>query len=366
MTLFRTPTKVVTGVPAAAAVADWAGELGAARGTIVVDGAVAPAAAEVAARLAGRAAVTVHAHAGGEPEVSDVDALAATLRAEEPQFVVGVGGGNALNLAKAAAVMVANPGSAADYQGPGLVRVPPPPVACVPTTAGSGSEVTFSAVVTNRARLRKAGISSPHATASLAVLDERLTTSLTPGLTLTTGMDALAHAIESYTATAASPLSRAFSVQALRMLDQGLPRAIADGEDLEARRRNQLGATLAAWACNNAGVGAANALAYPLTVRFGVPHGSAITLLLPAVIRTYRARRPEMFSDLDDLLGEDLATRLERLAGGAGAPPRLGEFGVEPADVEALAGAATEIPAMGAQPVRLGAAECRAILAFAR
>src|SRR5262249_52425616 len=185
---------------------------------------------------------------------------------------------------------------AADYQGFNLVKRAGLPIIAIPTTAGTGSEVTWTAVFTNRTRMVKGGINSPYCFPRYAILDSLLTASMPRRVTLSSGMDALSHAIESYTAKNASLLSRTMSEQALRLLYEGLSRVFRNETDLEGRRLTQLGSTIAGWACFNAGTGACHSLAYPLGVYFKVPHGEALSMLLPIVARINNTKQPGIYS----------------------------------------------------------------------
>lgn len=233
-----------------------------------------------------------------EPDTDYADELTAQIKANPPEVLVGIGGGSILDLTKGVAVLLTNPGKAADYQGFNLVKTPGLPIIAIPTTAGTGSEVTWTAVFTNRSKLIKGGINSPHCFPRFAILDPKLTVSMPRRVTLSSGMDALSHAVESYTAKNASLLSRALSVQGAQLLYEGLSGVFRDESDLKARHKTQLGSTIAGWACFNAGTGACHSLAYPLGVYFGVPHGEALSMLLPTVVRINDAKQPGLYSSL--------------------------------------------------------------------
>jgi alcohol dehydrogenase len=226
--------------------------------------------------------------------------------------VVGIGGGSALDLAKAAGVLMTNLGPATEYVGLELVKKPGKPVICLPTTAGTGSEVTFTAVFTRRADGFKGGINGrmlyPHA----AILDPLLTVSCPAYITAITGMDALTHAMEAYTSRAATPISDLNALKAIELIGDNLRPAVAHGENLAAREGMMLGAYLAGLALAQAGVGAVHAMAYPLGAFFDIPHGEANAVLLPYVLEFNLMACPERFAEMAYALAElpdDLTTR---------------------------------------------------------
>jgi alcohol dehydrogenase len=239
-----------------------------------------------------------------EPRTVVADQGGEVARKERCDFVLGVGGGSAMDTAKAAAVLATNGGRARDYQG--LDKVPRPGLlkGMVPTTAGTGSEVTFTAVFINEEEKKKAGINSPHLYPEMSVLDPELTLSLPPAVTAFTGMDALAHAVESYTSKAAHPLSEMFSLEAIRLIGKSLRRAVKAGSDLDARSEMLLGSLLAGIGLANAGVTAVHSLSYPLGGRFRVPHGVGNGLLLPAVMEYNALSLPEKFAKIAGAMGE--------------------------------------------------------------
>jgi len=211
-------------------------------------------------------------------------------------LVVGIGGGSSLDTAKAAAVLARNKGKVQDYVGLDLVPKPGLPTIMIPTTAGTGSEVTFTAVFTNRADKTKGGINSRFLYPTVALLDPELTLSLPPKITAQTGMDALTHAMEAYTSKQANPLSDLVAEKAIRLIGENLPKAVKNGQDLKAREGMLLGSLLAGMALANAGVGAVHAMAYPLGALFNIPHGLANAVLLPYVLEFNRKACPERFA----------------------------------------------------------------------
>ncbi len=241
-----------------------------------------------------------------EPEPDQADAAADMARQAGCDVVIGVGGGSAMDLAKAAAVLATNEGKALDYIGVELVPKPGLPTIMVPTTAGTGSEVTWTAVFTRRSEKAKGGINSPYLYPSLALLDPELTLSAPPDVTAATGMDALCHAIESYTSVKANPVSDLMAREAINLIAENLPLAVADGRNLEARENMLLGSLYAGLGLANAGVTAVHALSYPLGAIHGIPHGMANAILLPHVMNYNWLGNPYKFADISELMGEEL------------------------------------------------------------
>ncbi|MGB9700697.1 MAG: iron-containing alcohol dehydrogenase [Thermodesulfobacteriota bacterium] len=237
-----------------------------------------------------------------EPRVETADECGSLAKKEKFDFIIGVGGGSALDTAKAAAILATNEGRAKDYQGLNKVPRPGIPKGMIPTTAGTGSEVTFTAVFINEAEKKKAGINSPYLFPEIAILDPELTLSLPPAVTAYTGMDALAHAIESFTSLQANFLSEMFSLEAVRKIMKNLRSAVENGQDINARSEMLMGSLLAGIGLANAGVTAVHSLSYPLGGSFRVPHGVGNGLLLPAVMEYNASACPERFARLAEVM----------------------------------------------------------------
>jgi alcohol dehydrogenase len=219
-----------------------------------------------------------------EPYLDNADAAAAVGRSIGAELVIGMGGGSAMDTAKAAAALITNDGNAEDYVGLNKVTRPAVKTIMVPTTAGTGSEVTFTAVFTNRHTKAKGGINSPYLYPDLALLDPDLTLSLPPDVTAATGMDALTHAIESVTSRSSTVFTEALALRAVGLVAESLRRAVYHGNDVQAREKMLLGSILGGMALADAGVGAAHALAYPLGGFYRISHGLANAVLIPHVM----------------------------------------------------------------------------------
>lgn len=238
-----------------------------------------------------------------EPSVETVDIATALAKSEGCDLVVGLGGGSCLDVAKAASVLLTNEGSAARYQGLGLVKNAGVPKIMIPTTAGTGSEVTFTAVLIRKSDGVKGGINGDQLYPDVSLLDPELTISMPPSVTAATGMDALAHALEAYTSKQASPFSDMFAEEAISRIGRFLRVAVYNGTDIHARSEMMLAALYGGVALANAGVTACHALAYPLGSMFGIGHGQANALLLPYVAQFNAMALPEKFRTAAELLG---------------------------------------------------------------
>ncbi|MHA1699855.1 MAG: iron-containing alcohol dehydrogenase family protein, partial [Promethearchaeota archaeon] len=221
---------------------------------------------------------------GGEPTVSDVDNLAERFRTEYANWIVGIGGGSSLDLAKAAAGLATNENSAAYYQEGHLPAKPGIPFIAVPTTAGTGSEVTNNSVLINAKKGIKKSIRGDKMLAKVAILDPTLTTSMPPNITAWTGLDALTQAIESYVSKASNALSDYFAKRAIELISANLVKAWKNGEDLEVRENMLYGSLLSALSFSNAKLGAVHGFAHPIGVKFDLPHGLVCGVLLPHIM----------------------------------------------------------------------------------
>jgi len=239
-----------------------------------------------------------------EPKISLADEGAKLALKAKCDIVVGIGGGSAMDVAKAIAVMATNKGKAVDYLGLNKVPGPGLPKIMIPTTAGTGSEVTFTSVFVRPDLKKKEGMNSPFLYPDLALLDPLLTVSLPPGPTASTGIDALCHAIESYTSINASPISELLSLEAIALISENLRTAVHDGTNIVAREKMLLGSLYAGLGLANAGVTAVHSLSYPLGGRYGIPHGLANTVLLPHVMSFNISGAQEKFVDIAEAMGE--------------------------------------------------------------
>lgn len=229
------------------------------------------------------------------------------LKEHHSDAVLAVGGGSSIDTAKAIALMAKNPGDILDYEGVGKILNPPLPIIAIPTTAGTGSEVTNSTIITNKETSFKLAVLSSYVYPKLAILDPVLTLQLPQGITAATGMDALTHAIESYTSKAASPVSQALAIQAVKMIGENLTKCYFVGTDIKARE-NMLAASLMAGAAfAQSRLGNVHAISHTLGGVFNIPHGIANAALLPFVMKFNLPACPEQYKDIAVALGNDIS-----------------------------------------------------------
>jgi alcohol dehydrogenase len=290
-----------------------------------------------------------------EPRIELADEGAALAVKNKCDLVIGIGGGSAMDVAKAIAVIATNKGAAADYLGLNKVPKAGLPKIMIPTTAGTGSEVTFTAVFVRKNLKKKEGMNSPYLYPELALLDPELTLSLPPAPTAQTGLDALCHAIESYTSINSSPLSEMFSLEAIGLIAENLRTCVHDGKNIAARERMLLGSLYAGIGLANAGVTAVHSLSYPLGGKFGVSHGLANTILLASVMAFNLPGALEKFADIAEAMGEcvdGLPAReaaylavdaVEALIEDCGINASIRDFGVKETDFPALADVAVTV-----------------------
>ncbi|KAB7619680.1 iron-containing alcohol dehydrogenase [Alkalilimnicola sp. S0819] len=283
-----------------------------------------------------------------DPPEAVVLAAARRARAHRAELVLGLGGGSSMDVAKLIAVLAGSGQPLSDMYGVGRVRGPRLPLVQMPTTAGTGSEVTPIAIVTTGATT-KAGVVSPRLYADLALLDAELTLGLPAEATAATGMDAMVHAIEAYTSRLRkNPVSDMLARQALELLSRNLLPACRDGADREAREGMLLGAMLAGQAFANAPVAAVHALAYPLGGIFHIAHGLSNALVLPHVLRFNLPETAPLYAELAGLVvpgcaggvaarAEALIVGLEELAAQAGIPRSLRALEITREDLPRLA-----------------------------
>lgn len=241
-----------------------------------------------------------------EPRLEVADEGVKMVHKGKCDIVIGIGGGSAMDVAKAVAVLAANKKKAEDCLGLNKVPGPGLPKIMVPTTAGTGSEVTFTSVFVRENLKKKEGMNSPYLYPELALLDPVLTLTLPAVATASTGIDALCHAIESYTSINASPMSEMFSLEAISLISSSLRTCVHDGANLEARERVLLGSLYAGIGLANAGVGAVHSLSYPLGGKYGVSHGLANTVMLPHVMAFNLPGALEKFAIVAEVMGEEI------------------------------------------------------------
>jgi alcohol dehydrogenase len=325
--------------------------LGAARVLLVTDPGLIAAglAARVQALLAAAdLAVATFAEVEADPSLQTAQACAEAARAHGADLLVGLGGGSPMDTAKVAAVLLTNETPLDSMFGIDLVPRPGVPVLLVPTTAGTGSEATPIAILSDHDEQLKKGVVSPHLFPRAAIVDPELGLGVPPAVTAASGIDAMLHAVEAYTSKNANPVSDVLGLRAIRLIHGALERAFKDGRDLAARTAMAEGAMLAGMAFANAGVTAVHAFAYPIGAEFQIPHGVANSLMMGVVLRFNADGAPGRFAELADALGvpdhgDAAATAhavidaLVALARAVRIPEHLADFGVTEADLPRLA-----------------------------
>jgi len=320
----------------------------------------------------------------GEPTVAAAQAGSELARLERCDVVIGFGGGSALDLAKAIAALATNPGDPLQYlevigAGKPLTQRPRPCIA-IPTTAGTGSEVTRNAVLNSPEHGVKVSLRHPWMLPCLALVDSELSHDLPPEITASTGLDALTQVIEPYLSTKANPISDAFCLEGIRRSVRSLRRAYRHGRDGAAREDLALASLLGGLALANAGLGAVHGLAAPLGGLRPVPHGAACAALLPHVwqanVRALQASEPQSpvlqrFTQVARLLTQcetaaaaDGSAWLEALVAELGIPG-LSRYGVTASDIPLVAARGLQASSMQANPVRLSTQTLEGILAKA-
>jgi len=305
----RTPEVVHVGMGAIERVGEEAGRLGGKKALIVTDPGIAKtetvAKVETLLQEAGVGTATF-ADVEPEPPIAVVDAALACLREEGCDVLVGVGGGSSMDVTKVCSVLATNDGTPADYFGVGLVPKPGLPKVLVPTTSGTGSEVTPIAVLSDVEAKVKKGIVSPMLYGDVAIVDPGLTFSLPPHVTAATGMDALTHAVEAFVSLKANPISDGLALEAMRLIAGNLVTAYDDGQNAAAREAMSIASTMAGMCLPLAGAAAVHALAYPLGGEFHLSHGESNTLMLPFVLEYNVPACAEKMARMAVALGEDV------------------------------------------------------------
>lgn len=375
---FATATRILFGAGSAREAAAQATRLG--TRPLIVTGKDTARAAFLSESLPDSLTFAIH----GEPSVDAVRDGLARARESGRDVVIAIGGGSAIDAGKAIAALINNSGDPLDYleiigQGRPLEQ-PAVPFIAVPTTAGTGSEVTRNAVLSSRPHRVKASLRSPYMLPRLAVVDPELTLSLPPAVTAATGLDALTQLMEAYVSCRANPLTDAVCLEGLRHAAQSLRRAYHEASDLEARSCMCLASLFSGLALANAGLGAVHGFAAPIGGMFDAPHGAVCAALLPHAVainlRALRSREPEnpalqrydtaarILTGDAGAAASDLVAALRELVEELRIPP-LSTYGVREADVSAVAEAASRASSMKGNPLTLTPEELRELLTAA-
>ncbi len=350
--LFQTTPRILSGPGTLAELGSEAKRLGASRLLLVSDpGLVEAGLVERAKAVVEEAGLSVElfTDVSADPPYEIAEAAAAKAKEVQAELVVGLGGGSSIDVAKIAAVLATNPGPVSKYFGVELIPGPGLPTIMVPTTAGTGSEVTPIAILSDEGEQLKKGVVSSYLFPAVAILDPELTLSLPPQVTAATGMDALIHAVEAFTSVKATDMTDLLAMRAMELIFSNIRTAFANGADLAARERMLEGSMLAGMAFANAGVTAVHAFAYPIGAQFHIPHGVANSIMLVPVMRFNMLGNLEKFAVMAEIFGEPtegLSLReaaeaavdaLYTLSRDLSIPEHLREFGVEEEHIPQLA-----------------------------
>jgi alcohol dehydrogenase class IV len=289
-----------------------------------------------------------------EPTVGLFADALAEARKHRCDGVLGLGGGSALDVAKLVAALAESRQAVTDVWGIDKLESRSLYLACLPTTAGTGSEVSPNAILLDEADRLKKGVVSPHLVPDAAYVDPALTYGVPPPVTAATGMDALTHCIEAYANVNAHPLTDLLALEGIRLIGANLQQVVSNGQDAAGRSAVALGSVYGGLCLGSANTGAVHALAYPLGGEHHVPHGVANAVLLPHVLRFNLVAAPERYAQVAAALGvpmePDAAAmarkgvgRLDELSRACGIPQRLSDLGVPRSAVESMARAAMTV-----------------------
>ncbi|OIQ49023.1 1,3-propanediol dehydrogenase [Pseudodesulfovibrio hydrargyri] len=351
VTYFQSPSRIVSGPGAVAQAGPESARFGSralivtGRGSSRKSGAL-----DAVAKSLEGAGVTpvVFDQVPSDPDMLTVENGAIIARKEGCDVIVALGGGSPMDAAKGISVVLGNNAPVGDFE----FRQPErqgPPIIAIPTTAGTGSEITRISIITDTERKVKMVLQGPTLIPTVAILDPELTYSVPPDFTAATGMDALTHAVEAYLSSLATPLTDIHALAAIRLIAEALIPATLNGKNAEAREKMLLGQMEAGYAFGNASTCLVHSMSRPLGAHFGIPHGKANAMLLATVMEFNRPAAPERFARLAEALGENIEGLGSREAGMAavnalqaifeetGLPARLSDWGVSEKDLGRLA-----------------------------
>jgi alcohol dehydrogenase len=302
----------------------------------------------------GGCAVQVYPDIAEEPSISTFEATLAAARLAKPQAVVGLGGGSAMDVAKLVAALYDGVQDVREVLGIGLLRSRALPLVCLPTTAGTGSEVSPNAILLDETEGLKKGAVSPHLMPDAAYVDPLLTLTAPPGVTAATGLDAMTHCIETFANKFAHPMVDLYALQGIRLIAGSLLRAVNHGEDVEARTNMAMGSLYGGLGLAPVNTAAVHALAYPLGSEFHVAHGVSNAVLLAPVLRFNLPAAPERYAEMALALGVQAGgttletaqrgvERVEELCRDCGIPAGLAALGVPEDAIPRMAEAAVKI-----------------------
>jgi alcohol dehydrogenase class IV len=303
---FKAPSVIVNGPGAANEVGSFAKGLGK-KALIVTDGNLEKIGLldEIKKSLAAAGiGFAIYDQVIAEPSMEYTEEGLEAYREAQADFLIAVGGGSPIDAAKAISALATNPAKITDFMGANKIPKPGAPLIAIPTTAGTGSEVTQFTIITDTAKDIKMLIASPMVMPRVALVDPLLTLKMPPSITAATGLDALTHAIEAYVSVKAQPITDVLALQAIRVIAANLRQAWSNGDNLEARTNMLIGALEAGLAFSNSSVALVHGMARPIGAYFHVPHGVSNAALLPTVIEFSIPGNPRRYADIAEAMGE--------------------------------------------------------------
>jgi alcohol dehydrogenase class IV len=355
---FFSPKTIITGIDSVNSVVEEIEKLGGTKILVVTDpGIIDAGLVEPLLDLIRRKNIPVDVFddVNPDPELGKVEACVSYLKDGSHDLVIGYGGGSPIDVAKYSAVFVKHAGEVRDYLGRHMLQRRGLPTIMIPTTAGTGSEVTWAAVFHDEVDHVKKAVWSPFLRADTVIVDPSLTLTMPHELTIDTGIDALVHALEAYVARDATHLTDALAIKAIWLVNKSLRTVVEDGSNLEARYDMSVAAMMAGLAFCNAGLGAIHAMALLLDGEYGFTHGRSLTVLAPAIMNFNLSANPAKYAQIANALGERTEKLKEEEVGGSaiiaviklvndlGVPIRLRDYGIEKDKLEQMGKRAFEI-----------------------
>ncbi|MCF3944151.1 iron-containing alcohol dehydrogenase [Oceanobacillus alkalisoli] len=290
------------------------------------------------------------------PTVKNCEEAKTNLMEINADVVVAIGGGSSIDVAKAVCLLATNDGSINDYEGIDQFKNDLLPLVAIPTTAGTASEVTNFTVITDEERQYKLTVGGVRLSPKWALVDPLVTKSLPPSITAETGLDALVHAIESYTSKMATPISKTLAREAIRKISANLRQAVFNGDNLVARDNMLMGSLLAGLAFNNTRLGNCHALSHPISAIYGVAHGVTNSILIPHIMEFNAPAVPELFSDIAEDMGENMEglTLMERAEAAVQAVKKLSKDIKIPSDFSSFNMDESQIDRMAIDAMKSG------------
>lgn len=349
------PQKIVFGTGCIQTLVDDYKQLGKQRLFVLTAPPIRPLIEDALAEMtAAGISIEVYDQVMAEPTLNDFNRILEYARQFDADSVVGIGGGSVLDVAKLVAAFAKSEQQAADCFGTGFIKAKGLWLACLPTTAGTGAEVSPNAILLDERDHLKKGIVSPYLIVDAAYVDPKLTWTVPAKVTADTGMDALTHCIEAYTNKFAHPAVDIYALQGIRLIAANLERAVKNGKDVEAREALALGSLYGGLCLGPVNTAAVHALSYPLGGEFHIPHGLSNAILLPSVMKFNRPANLKRYAEVAVALGcepgkddNETAQRgvdfIYQLADTVGIPKKLTDLGIPQTAVDGMAKAAMEV-----------------------